>query len=252
MNRPVIIKILIMLISSPLFAGTPELLIEQANKAYINESYHEAIELYEQIAGMDAESDVLYYNLGNAYFKTGQYAAAILNYERALRLSPNNENIRHNLRIARGRLGDRSEPLPRLFFIEWHNSFIQIQSVDGWAVTSIILSFFLCFGIALFFLSRNNRQKKIIFSISLAMVIALITSLYAANRQYEKNYVMKEAIVMSPRVTAKSAPSDGAVDVFVIHEGRKLEITGELNGWYEVRLPDGSIGWIKKTAASVI
>lgn len=243
---------MIMLIASPLFPGTPELLMEQANQAYINESYHEAVELYEQIAGMEIESDLLYYNLGNAYFKTGQYAAAILNYERALRLSPNDENIRHNLRIARGRIGDRSEPLPRLFFVEWHNSFVRLQSADGWAVTSIILSFILCIGIALFFVSRNNRKKKTIFSFSIAMIIALITSLYAANRQYENNYVIKEAIVMSPRVTAKSAPSDGAVDVFVIHEGRKLEITGELNGWYEVRLPDGSIGWIKKTAASVI
>lgn len=252
MIRSGAISIIFIVFTTPLLSENHEYLMEKANQAYINESYHEAVELYKKIAAMDYESASLYYNLGNAHYKTGQYAKAILNYERALRLSPSDNNILHNLRIARARLGDRSEPIPRLFFIEWHNSFIRLQSVDGWAITSIVLVFSLCIGTALFFIAKNSLYKKWLFAFSFLMIVMLITALYAAHRQYDQNYMQKEAIVMIPRVTVKSAPSESAVDVFVIHEGRKLEITGELNDWYEVMLPDGNVGWIKKSTASVI
>jgi len=252
MIRTGLFVLLVLFQSAVLFSGSPESLMDKANKAYMNESYLEAAELYEQIVDMHLESEVLYYNLGNAYYKSGQYALAILNYERALRLNPSGEAIQHNLRLARLRVGERSEPMPRLFFVEWHDSFIKLQSADGWAITAVVLVIFLSFGVALFFIFKGRVQKQIFFALSLMLLFGLLTSLYAANRQYEKHYMIMEAIVMGPRVTAKSAPSESSVDVFVIHEGRKLKITGEINDWYEVRLPDGNIGWIKKTAAIVI
>ena len=252
MVRSVIFTIILALFASPLFAETPELLMEQANQAYIEESYHEAIDLYEQITGMELESAFLYYNLGNAYYKTGQYAKAILNYERALRLNPSDDNTQHNLRVARSRIGDRSEPIPRLFFIEWHDSILQLQSVDGWAITAIVFIALFSLFVALLFIVKNKAQKQSFLIASVFMLLLFLISLYGANKQYERHYISREAIVMTPRVTAKSAPSESAVDVFVIHEGRKLKITGELNDWYEVRLPDGNIGWIKRSAATVI
>ncbi len=252
MSRSTIIAIWVVLITTPLFSETPELLMEQANQAYIDESYYEAVELYEQIAGMELESAVLYYNLGNAYYKTGQYAMAILNYERALRLNPSDDNILHNLRVAKSKVGDRSEPMPRLFFIEWHDSILQLQSVDGWAITSIVFITLFSLFIALLFIIKNRKQKQAYLVASVLMLLLFFISLYSASKQYERHYLVQEAIVMTPRVTAKSAPSENAVDVFVIHEGRKLEITGELNDWYEVRLPDGNVGWIKRSAATMI
>ncbi len=252
MIRTGVLFLMVLMLAQPLRAGTPEALMEQANQAYISESYHEAVELYEQIADMQWESDILYYNLGNAYYKTGQVPKAILNYERALRLNPSGDDILHNLRIARSKTGDRPEPMPRLFFIEWHDSFIQLQSVDGWSITSIILVFLFSLCFALYFVIRHRTGKQIFFAASILMILTFCATLYAAHRQYERHYVMQEVIVMSPRVTVKSAPSEGAVDVFVIHEGRKLRITGKLGDWYEVRLPDGNVGWIKKTTVSLI
>lgn len=252
MARSLIFKILVVLLTTPLFSETPDSLMERANQAYIDESYHEAIDLYEQIAGMELESAVLYYNLGNAYYKTGQYARAILNFERALRLNPSDASIQHNLRVSRARIGDRSEPMPRLFFVEWHDSILQLQSVDGWAITSIILITLFSLFVALLFVLKNRVQKQIFLVASVFMLLLFLFSLYGANRQYERHYLAREAIVMTPRVTAKSAPSESAVDVFVIHKGRKLEITGELNDWFEVRLPDGNVGWIKSSVATVI
>lgn len=252
MARSIIYTLLVALLTTPLFSETPELLMKKANEAYIDESYHKAIDLYERITGMEVESAVLYYNLGNAYHKTGQYAKAILNYERALRLNPSDDNIQHNLRVSRARIGDRSEPIPRLFFIEWHDSILQLQSVDGWAITAIVFITLFSLFVALLFIMKNRIQKQIFLAASVFMLLLFLISLYGANRQYERHYSVREAIVMTPRVTAKSAPSESAVDVFVIHEGRKLEITGELNDWYEVRLPDGNIGWIRRSAATVI
>ncbi len=234
------------------YPATPDELMQQANQAYINETFHEAIELYEQILEMQWESATLYYNLGNAYYQIGQPGKAILNFERAHRLSPNDDAILHNLRVVRSRITDKMEPLPQLFFIDWRDQFVQLQTTDGWARTIVILIILLTVLVALFFIMKTRVYKKLTLSLGLVVVLLLVASLYAANRQYYLNHVRLEAIVMSPRATAKSAPSERAIDLFVIHEGTKVYLTSDVMDWYEVRLPNGNVGWIRKSALEVI
>lgn len=234
------------------YPATPDELLQQANQAYINETFHEAIEIYEQIMEMQWESAALYYNLGNAYYQTGQTGKAILNYERARRLSPNDDAILHNLRVVRSRITDKMEPVPQLFFIDWRDQFVQLQTTDGWARTIVILIILLSVFVALFFIMKTKTYKKITLTLFLVIGLLLVASFYAANRQYYLNHVRQEAIVMSPRATAKSAPSERAIDLFVIYEGTKVFLTSDVMDWYEVRLPNGNVGWIKKSALEVI
>lgn len=232
--------------------GNHDELMQQANEAYINENYHQAIEIYEQIRQMEWESSVLYYNLGNAYYQTGQRGKAILNFERALRLDPNDESIRHNLRIARAELPERYEQLPQLFFLDWRDGFVRLLPVDGWAKIIVVLVMTLSLCIGLFFVLKNRVLKKTIFMAGMVFLISLFLSIYAANRQYHFHHVRQEAILMSPRVTAKSAPGERGIDVFVIYEGVKVVIQAELMDWYEVRLPNGNVGWINRETLEVI
>jgi tetratricopeptide (TPR) repeat protein len=227
-------------------------LMLQANDAYIDENYFEAIEFYEQVRQMQLESSTLYYNLGNAYYQTGQRGMAILNYERALRLSPNDESIRHNLRIVREEFPERQEQMPQLFFLEWKDHFVQLLPVDGWAITIVLLAFAISFSIGVFFVIRSPVYKKTVFVVGLVLIAALFISIYSVNRQYYSKYVKQEAVVMSPRVTAKSAPGERGIDVFVVYEGFKVEISSELMNWYEVRLPNGNVGWLKSDAVEII
>lgn len=242
----------LLMLASFAHAGDHHELMQQANEAYINENYHQAIELYEQIREMQWESSVLYFNLGNAYYQAGQRGKAILNYERALRLNPNDEATRHNLRIARAALPERYEQLPQLFFLDWRDGFVRLLPVDGWAITLVVLVIALALCAGLFFVLRNRVLKKSVFVIGLVLLVSLFLSIYATNRQYHFHHVRQEAIVMNPRVTAKSAPGDRGIDVFVIHEGVKVVIQAELMGWYEVRLPNGNVGWINSETIEII
>ncbi len=247
-----IMLVKLLLVVSFANAGNHHDLMQQANEAYINENYHQAIELYEQIRHMEWESSVLYYNLGNAYYQAGQRGKAILNFERALRLNPNDEAARHNLRIARAELPERFEQLPQLFFLDWRDGFVRLFPVDGWATTIVVLVMALSLCIGLFFVLKNRLLKKTLFMVGIVVLVSLFLSIYAANRQHYFHHVRQEAIVMSPRVTAKSAPGERGIDVFVIYEGVKVVIQSELMGWYEVRLPNGNVGWVNRETLEVI
>lgn len=234
------------------YGDNPGILMEKANQAYMNETYYEAIELYESIRGMQWESAALYYNLGNAYYQTGQHGKAILNYERARRLSPNDAAIQHNLRLARTEIIDNFEHLPQLFFLEWRDQFIRLQSVDGWAKTLVVLVIALAICTGLFFVAGKTFLKKLFFTVGMVLLFASLAALYSVNRQYYLNHVRQEAVIMAPRITAKSAPSERGVDLFALHEGTTVLITTELQDWFEVKLPNGNTGWIRKTALEVI
>ncbi len=247
-----IVLIMLLLVVSHANAENHNELMQQANEAYINENYHQAIEIYEQIRQMQWESHILYYNLGNTYYQTGQRGKAILNYERALRLNPNDEATRHNLRIARAALPERYEQLPQLFFLDWRDGFVRLLPVDGWATVLVVLVMAISLCTGLFFVIRNRVLKKTVFMLGLVLLISLFLSIYATNRQYHFHHVRQEAVVMSPRVTAKSAPGERGIDVFVIHEGVKVVIQSELMDWYEVRLPNGNVGWINSETLEII
>ncbi len=252
LKKTTIILLLGLVTVARLFATEPDQIMEEANMAYINENYHEAIELYKNILEMELESATLYYNLGNAYYQTGQIGKAILNYERARRLSPNDEGILHNLRVARSLLTENAEPLPQLFLLDWRDKFMQIQSIDGWAITIIILAFSTLLCAIMFLVLKKRMQKKVFFFAGILSLLLLMMSYYAVSRQHNLHYVKQEAIVMSPRVTAKSAPSERSIDLFVVYEGTKLELTSDVMDWYEVRLPNGQVGWLNKSVLEII
>ncbi|TVR40739.1 MAG: tetratricopeptide repeat protein [Bacteroidia bacterium] len=230
----------------------PDVLMDKANQAYTDESYYEAIALYQEILNTSLESSALYYNLGNAWFKAGYTGKAILYYERALRLDPRDGAIRHNLQLARSQITDRIDPLPRLFFHEWYDTLIRWQSPDGWARTLIGMISLMVVSVVLFFVLRYPWQKKPSFALALIFLFLALFSGHATRRQYMHIHTNKEAIVMMPRHTARSAPGERGIDVFVVHEGTKVTILNQVREWYEVRLANGNVGWIQENALEII
>ncbi|MBW6497709.1 MAG: tetratricopeptide repeat protein [Bacteroidales bacterium] len=242
----------LLFLSPLLLKASPEELIRQANEAYVNGQYSYAIELYESVIEQELESHELYYNLGNAYFKENLFGAAILNYERALKLKPSDENSLFNLEVARTRTIDRINPVPLIFYERWWKNFYSKLSVDGWSWMIIFLLLGFLAAMGAFFFSRTRGMKKTAFGVSLIFAVAMVVSLAAVRAQYSNTYKRKDAIVMVPRATAKSSPGEASPDLFVIHEGSKARITSELGEWYEVRLANGNVGWVKKYALEVI
>lgn len=218
--------------------------IKEAEVAYTKGDYKSAIDLYEGLLENKGESAAIYYNLGNAYYKDGQIAPAILNYERALLLSPADGDIRFNLQMAKQRSVDKIEPLGEFFLAKWFHAVQNLASADRWGTIGIVC-FLLCLVcLSVFFFSRQRRFKQIgFYSAVVLLAIVVVANVFASN-QADEITNRTEAIVFSPTVTVKSSPDQSGTDLFVIHEGTKVSIKSTLGEWSEISLEDGNVGWM--------
>lgn len=218
--------------------------IKEAEVAYTKGDYKSAIDLYEGLLENKGESAAIYYNLGNAYYKDGQIAPAILNYERALLLSPADGDIRFNLQMAKQRSVDKIEPIGEFFLAKWFHAVQNLASADRWGTIGIVC-FLLCLVcLSVFFFSRQRRFKQIgFYSAVVLLAIVVVANVFASN-QADEITNRTEAIVFSPTVTVKSSPDQSGTDLFVIHEGTKVSIKSTLGEWSEISLEDGNVGWM--------
>ena len=217
-------------------------LFQKGNAAYQAERYDSALVWYQQIpAEQNLESAALHYNLGNTYYKLGNLGRAILHYERALKLKPNDEDTQQNLTIAHEKTVDRFEELPKTLVRTAYLGLLQLLSPKGWAILSLLGLGLLVLGLALYLYSRLGRVG---FSTAAAGLLLGIVSLVLAfsHQHYLKNN--QGAIVLSTSAYVKSGPSETAEDVLILHEGTKATVLQSFEGWRKIRLPDGKLGWI--------
>ena len=229
-----------------LIAVNVDVLMADANKSYSDGKFDDAVKAYESIVKQGYRSDILYYNLANAYYKTKNISAAILNYERALLLNPSDENTKFNLDLVKTFTVDRIEPLPEFFLITFFNKFRLFMSTNGWAYTglfffivSLVLAYFFWFTI-------NPNFKRISFSVGLLTILITLLSFTFSFQQ--KNIIVdhRYGILMPSVVAVKSSPGDSGKDLFVLHAGTKVKIIDSVGDWFEIRVADGNIGWILK------
>ncbi|WP_280764939.1 tetratricopeptide repeat protein [Parabacteroides sp. PFB2-10] len=248
--RKTILFVLMPCLVFSLFAQ--ESAIKEAEAAYTQEDYILAIEKYESILAEQGQSSQILYNLGNAYYKAGLVAPAILNYERALLLDPGDSDIRFNLQMAKLRAVDQIEPVGEFFLKKWFLSIQDMGSSDSWAKLGVVcfLVFIVC--LLFFFFSRWIRMKKAGFYLGCVfLVLVIVCNIFARN---QKNELINRthAIVFTPTVTAKSSPSASGTDLFILHEGTKVSVKSEIGEWNEIELESGSVGWIQKKDIEII
>jgi len=118
----------LLLSMATVFANTPQELFDQANNAYNKGQYTKAIEQYEAILASEEFSTEIYYNLGNAYWKNKKLGKAVLNFERVLKLSPNDNDTAYNLAIVQEQLVDDLDIIGTFFLKKWWQSFYQSLS----------------------------------------------------------------------------------------------------------------------------
>lgn len=242
-----IILLITICFSASLEAGAqdvPDSLWNDANAHYANAQYQEALENYLQIESSGQESPALYYNIGNTYFKMRYIAYAILYYEKALRLEPNNPDILYNLQVAREQCIDRIEPVPTFFVTKWIRESHQILSSGMWAVISIGLLVLALVLFLVFFFARGVRFRKASFILSIVIFLFAILSTTFAWQSRKEATREDLAIVLAAVSSVRSAPGTQGKDLLVIHEGTRLRVLEQMGDWARIELEDGRQGWV--------
>ena len=177
----------------------------EADSAYVQEDYEKAISIYNQLLETGVSAPV-YYNLGNAYYRKGDMAHAILAYERAYLLDP----------------GD-----------------------DQWGRAVVVCFALFVLATLVYFFVGRLLWRKVGFGVGLtALCLAVLFHIFAYQQQ-QKLLQRSYAIVLSSSLTVKSTPSNSGTDLFVLHEGTKVQITDDaMKDWKEIRLADGKVGWV--------
>ena len=219
----------------------------EADSAYARGEFQQAIKDYEALLKQGASAD-LYYNLGNAYYRTENITRAVLNYERALLLSPGDRDIRFNLQIAQSKTIDKIVPESEMFFFTWYKTLVNLMSVDGWARTSLVSLALVIILLLVYLFSDRIWLRKIGFFGGVVLLLLFVMSNVFAWQQKQNLLFRKGAIVITPSVTVKSTPANNGTDLFVLHEGTKVMITdSSMKGWKEIRIADGKEGWIESS-----
>ncbi len=217
-----------------------------ADSLYSKENYSEAADIYQKMLQEGKSSD-LYYNLGNCYYKMDNLPLAILNYERAWRLSPGDNDIRANLALVRGKTEDKVTPPSELFFVTWWRDFTCLMSVDQWVGVGFVSFLLLLAGIAVYlFMAKIQYRKAGFYCAGVMLAVCIVANLCALSLHYYfANHL--EAIIIDSAVTAKSSPSESSTDLFVVHAGSKVQILDDsMTDWIEVKLEEGKVGWMPK------
>ena len=235
-----LIFILSLFICSQNFAS--EQVFEKGNIQYANENYSLAISLYDSILKSGSESSELYYNLGNCYYKTNDWANAIWHYEKSLQLN-NNEKTIHNLEFAKLKIIDRIEPLPQLFYKKWWINLTLTLSTKIWQILA-----FLCIGLIFIlklisqFTSLKNKPITKVFSAVTIIILLIIQT------SYYNNFTKKEAIIFYETITVNSAPTSRSTNLFTLHAGCKVEIIDVIGDWINIQIANGNSGWITQNS----
>jgi hypothetical protein len=247
-------------------------LFEEGNRWYESGDYEQAIETYEAVLERGGVAPELYYNLGNAYFQAGELGPAVLNYERALRLSPREADTRANLNLVSSLLRDKQfveKPGLVRRIVAWpyrHSSLGEtlIASSALYLVLVLVLIGFV-FRESVF-VSRVYGRISLVspgrllgfdktrdFGFAMAVLFFLLaastTSAVVKGREARSR---RAAVVVQDEVAVYAAPSEDSTLQFRIHEGTHVTLGEKRPGWVQIRLPGDLTGWIGSEAAERI
>jgi tetratricopeptide (TPR) repeat protein len=229
-------------------AGEWDDYFKNANQAYSEGKYQEAISNYENIIKLGKESGEVYFNLANSYYKMDEIGQAILYYEKAAHYLEGDEALAQNLKIARLKIVDKIQPIPRLFIVEWWEKILHSFSINVYAWLSLGLFTFLLLFIILYVIFNKYILRKFVWILSVLFIIILTLFI---SRIYESE-TQKFAIILADKVSVAGEPNLNSTEVFILHEGTKVQIIRTIGDWAEITIADGKAGWLRLNSLGVI
>lgn len=227
-------------------ALTAQQSIERAHEMYKEEQYLDAAKHYEA-ALKEGVASQLYYNIANSYYEAGELGLAILNYERALRLSPNFKDAKYNLKIAQDRVVDKIDSSPEFWLRKFSQSIVDLNNSNGWVLFSFIFFITALFGFLVFTFAYMRKYKKLGFHLMVVSLFLFVGGFVLAGVSKKQHITYDQAIIINASVTIKNAPNKASTDLFQLHEGTKVKIRSTEADWVEISLENGAVGWMEES-----
>jgi len=240
--------------TAPTAALTQETDFESGNRLYQETDFAGAKEAYEAVLEAGLESCDLYYNLGNAYFKTGELGSSILSYERALHLRPRDRDVQANLELARSLTADEIEPLPRFWVLSAIAWWVELIPYGGLVLAVALAYLLLGTGLCFRILPRRPQLRSLGGWILVGSGFGLL--LFGSTLLAREGVLggTEWGIILVDEVAVQSAPSqeddlsapsqEDDLTLFHLHEGTKVRLDQHTEEWSEVVLEDGRVGWV--------
>ncbi|MEL6720021.1 MAG: tetratricopeptide repeat protein [Bacteroidota bacterium] len=215
------------------------------NQSYEIEQYATAIEQYEHIVSSGKVSAELFYNLGNAYYRSDELAKAILNYERALRLDPEDEDLIHNIEIARAKVRPELDQLPEFFLSTLWRDIQNGFSTNAWAVAFLLFLWLGIGGLILWQMGRKRTHRKWGFTSGLTLLSLGILGFLFASGSHQDQLHSNEAIVLEEKIKLRKGATSDSEEMLMLYEGTKVSLLNNvIQDWHKVRLSNGQEGWL--------
>ncbi len=222
------------------------------NMLYSEGNYEEAISKYQDILDDGMESAELYYNMGNAAFRSNKIGYSVVYYRKALKADPGFEPAAQNLKYVSLYLEDKLESVPELFLKRWKSQFFNIFPLEVWSFISIALFVLTLICLLLYVFGSFMWVKKTGFYLGIISLLIMVLSLSAAVNHHKNVKHPDKAVIISPSVVVKSSPSDSGTDLFVLHEGTDLITDDKVGEWIEIKIIDGRVGWVRSKTIEII
>ena len=224
---------------------------EDGNAFYAKNLFDSALDAYHAVLEAGYESWELYFNMGNAYYRKVDYPKAILYYEKALKLNPKQEDVKNNLALAELKITDRFESLPPFALSAAWQKFCGIFPMKAWAAFILVFALLILVCIVTYRTGQTYRSKRASF-LGLVIVGLLWVLSFAAGGTSYKQFHKEQGIVMAESVALQDSPDAGSSSAITLHEGSKVSIEDKIEPYYQVRIKDGSKGWIPMSAIEMI
>ncbi|MFD0863295.1 tetratricopeptide repeat protein [Sungkyunkwania multivorans] len=235
---------ILLLISNSAFGMQNDALFEEANALYNENKFTEAIAKYEEILRTGVHSSELYYNLANAHYKLNNIAPSVYYYEKARLLDPNDKDIANNLAFAQNMTIDAIDEMPQTGLSRFSERILGKLSYNNWAMLSVIFVFLFVILFLVYYFSYSSLTKRIGFIASTILLLLAIASVTIAFQQFEIDKEDNPAIVFAEKTSVRTGPKYSDEEVFVLHEGTKVQVLEGFDNWQRIKLADGKIGWI--------
>jgi len=230
----------------------PDSLFVAANDSYSDGKYELALDQYMNILDEGFESSELYYNMGNAAYRSNKLGYAILYYKKALKLDPSFEEAEKNLAYVSIFKEDKLESVPEFFLGNWIRSLYRLFTLKTWSIVALGMFALLLFGTITYIFAPSLGIKKMGFFAGLVGLFLFVLSISGTLHRNKAIVHPENGVIVAPSVLVKSTPSDSGTDLFILHEGSDIVIDETVGKWVEVRISDGRIGWIPSEVLELI